>query len=184
MPERKTKKEEKLKMLLQDGRSFYHTQDLAVLWDISNPNTLHTTINRYVKRGLLNSIYRGFYCKIPLKEANPFELGLAALRGYGYISTESVLLENGIIFQDIKYITLVSGTSKRFKIAGHNFLVRKIKNEYLYNGEGIVFSGNIRKASLERAVADMLYFNPSYYFDASKSINQERVKEIQKIVGY
>jgi hypothetical protein len=33
-------------------------------------------------------------------------------------------------------------------------------------------------------VADMLYFNPKYYFDLAESIDFEKVAVIQKEVGY
>ncbi len=180
----KTVKEKKLKILLQDNRNLYHTQDLAVLWGIDNPNTLYTTIKRYVKSGIINPIYKGFYSTVPLNEINPFLLGLISLQRYGYISTESVLIKNGIIFQDIKYITLISNVSKKFQIADYNFLVRKMKSKYLYNDIGIIHSNDKREASTERAVADMLYFNPDYHFDNEKSINWPKVKEIQKTIGY
>lgn len=39
-------------------------------------------------------------------------------------------------------------------------------------------------ARLERAVADMMYFNPHYHFDNRKIINWKKVKEIQKAIGY
>ncbi len=178
------KTENRIKILLEDGRGIYHTQDLAVLWGVSNENTLRKIISRYIKRGLLKSIYKGFYSTLPLEKIDPFYLGVRALKRYGYVSTESILKENGVIFQDIKYITLVSDISKRMKIKDYSFLVRKMKEEYLYNSAGILFSEGIAKASLERAVADMLYFNPHYYFDNEKNINWKKVKEIKNIIGY
>ncbi len=171
-------------MLLQDKRELYHTQDLMVLWGISNENTLYTTINRYIKRGILYSIYKGFYATKPLQEINPFFLGSAALHKYNYISTESILVLNGVIVQDISYITFVSSNSKRFKIADYNFLSRKMKDSYLYNKTGVVHKDGVRVATVERAVADMLYFNPNYHFDGKDFINWKKVKEIQKNIGY
>ncbi len=178
------KTDNRIKILLEDGRSIYHTQDLAVLWRISNENTLYKTISRYIKKGLLKSIHKGFYSTLPIEKLDPFYLGVMALKRYGYVSTESILKENGVIFQDIKYITLVSDISKRMKIKYYSFLVRKMKEDYLYNPAGILFSGSIAKASLERAVADMLYFNPHYYFDNEKSIDWKKVKEIKNTIGY
>jgi hypothetical protein len=46
-------------------RKIYHTGDLAVLWDISNKNTLHTTISRYIRKGILFPIYKAVYATIP-----------------------------------------------------------------------------------------------------------------------
>ena len=177
-------KDQKLQKLLEDQRNLYHTQDLAVLWGIDNPNTLYTTIHRYTARGFLNRIYKGFYSALPLSEIDPSKLGVVALHEYGYVSTESALVEHGVIMQEIKYITLVSGYSKRFEINGFKFLSRKMKDEYLLNRAGVVTENGVRKATVERAVADMLYFNPDYHFDGKDFINWEKVKEVQKLVGY
>jgi predicted transcriptional regulator of viral defense system len=174
----------KSSILLKDGRCLYHVQDLAVLWNINNSNTLHTTISRYIRRGVLNNIYKGFYSTKPLSEINPLLLGLTSIHRYGYLSTESVLIEEGVIFQDIKYITIVSNISKRFQINKNNFLVRKMQEVYLKNKTGVLLKNGIRRATLERAVADLLYFNPDYYLDNTKNINWKKVKEIQKIIGY
>ncbi len=180
----KNKRGKKIKTLLTDGRSLYHTQDLAALWGTSNSNTLYTTIKRYVEAGYLNRIHKGFYSTVDIKKVNPYLLGVAMVHDYGYISTESILAEEGVIFQDVKYITLVSRKIKRTSIGNHHFLVRKMKEEFLYNETGVVVENGIRKATKERAIADMLHFNPDYYFDAKEKIDWKRVKEIQKAVGY
>ena len=177
-------RDQKIKKLLQDSRNLYHTQDLAVLWAMDNSNTLYTTIKRYIKRGLLNKIHKGFYSTTSLKEIDPVRLGLVGLHRYGYLSTESIFVKEGLIFQDIQYITLISDISKRFEIAGHKFLARKMQNDYLYNETGIIVRDGIRFASVERAVADMLYFNSSYHFDAKDIINWKKVEEIRNKIGY
>ena len=56
--------------------------------------------------------------------------------------------------------------------------------KYLYNNTGIYMKDNQRIALTERAVADMLYFNPKYHFDRKDVINWEKVKEIKKEIGY
>ncbi len=178
------KKDQKIKKLLQDSRKLYHTQDLAVLWGIDNPNTLYTTIKRYVKRGLLNKIHKGFYSTVPLNAVDPFCLGIVGLHRYGYVSTESVLVKEGLIFQALRYITLVSEISKRFEIAGHKFLARRMKDDYLHNEAGIIVKEGVRFASVERAVADMLYFNPDHHFDAKSSVDWKKVEEIRSKIGY
>lgn len=177
-----TKTNNKIQALLEDSRDLYHTQDLAVLWGIDNPNTLYTTIKRYSKKGVLNKIYKGFYSTKPIKDIDPVKLGLSALHRFGYLSTESVLVDEGIIFQDIKYITLVSDISKKFSIAGYDFKVRQLKDKFLFNEIGIERKDDKRVSSLERAVADILYFNPDYYFDAESRIDWEKVEKIKKQV--
>ena len=44
----------------------------------------------------------------------------------------------------------------------------------IYNDRGIDIIGGVAIASLERAVVDILYFNPNYYFDNRKVINWKR----------
>lgn len=180
----KIKKDKKLISLLREGRELYHTQDLGVLWGISNENTLYTTIKRYIKSGVLFRVHKGLYSIKKIDQIDKINLGLTSLHRYGYLSTESVLVKAGIIFQDIKYITFVSDISRKFKINGNHFLVRKMNPIYLYNNVGIYIKNNQRIASTERAVADMIYFNPKYHFDGENIIDWEKVKEIKKQIGY
>jgi len=177
-------KDQKIKKLIQNSKELYHTQDLAVLWGIDNHSTLYTTIKRYIKRGILNKIHKGFYSTVPLDKIDSACLGIVGLHRYSYMSTESIFVKEGLIFQDIRYITLVSDISNRFEIAGYKFMARQMKDDYLHNETGIIIKKGIRFASIERAVADMLYFNPNYHFDAKNNINWKKVKEIQNKVGY
>ncbi len=159
-------------------------KDLANLWGIINLNTLYTTLKRYTQNGLLYRVHRGLYSIKPIFQVDPYLLGIKALHQYSYVSTESVLFDLGIINQKIDYITLVSSSSKRFTIVDNNYIVRQLKDDYLYNDSGIIERDGIRIATLERAIADLLYFNPKYHFDAHNLINWLKVKKLQKIIGY
>lgn len=160
----------------------FHANDLANIWNIQNENTLHKTLSRYVKRGLLNRIYNGFYSIKKIKELNPYFLGIKSLHRSGYISCESVLYENGVLNQKPQVITLVSSISKSFSVGDIHYRSRKMKDKYLFNDSGIEIVNGIRKASLSRAVADMLYFNKKKYFDSldSSLINWNSVQKIIK----
>jgi hypothetical protein len=170
--------------LLKLDRKIYHTNDLALLWGISNKNTLYTAIKRYVQKGILLPIYKGLYATVPIKELNPLELGKAIIHRYAYLSTESVLAQAGIITQVTYAYTFVSSQSNRVTVGSMSFLFRKIKDEYLYNPVGITNQRGNFVATTERAVADMLYFNPKYHFDFAELIDFEKVKHIQKEIGY
>lgn len=165
-------------------RKIYHSNDLAILWNISNKNTLYTTIKRYVQKGVLIPIYKGLYSTIPISELDPLELGRAIIHRYTYLTTESVLAQVGIISQATYAHTFVSNVSKKVTVENVSFRFRKLKDEYLYNPTGIVQREGNLIATTERAVADMLYYNPKYYFDFSESIDFEKVKQIQKEIGY
>lgn len=174
----------KLKKLIRSDRNIFHTNDLAILWDITNRNTLYTTIKRYVQKGLLISIYKGLYSKVPIAELDPLELGKAIIHRYTYLTTESVLSQAGIISQPIYAYTFVSSLSKKVTVGSASFLYRKLKDEYLFNPTGIINQDGNFVASTERAVADMIYYNPKYHYDFIESIDFEKVRQIQKEIGY
>ena len=170
--------------LYQQPKTLFHTQDLALLWDIENKNTLYTTISRYVKRGILHRIHKGFYATAPLAELDPVELGTGYLHTFSYLSCETVLFQHGNINQPPGYITLVSTKSARFTIGQNHYLARQMKADYLYNPAGITRTQPYQAASVARAVADMLYFNPGYYFDAPNLVDWDEAARIQERIGY
>lgn len=167
------------------GEVVFHTDDLANLWHLTNKNTLYTTIKRYREQGLLFRIHKGFYALKNPKEIDPLLLGVKALHGYAYVSTETILREQGIIQQELQAITLISSQTKRFTVAGNMYYSRKLPDKFLYQPNGIITTANgVRKAMPERAVADLLYFNTHAYFDAGKRIDWKKVRALQKELGY
>jgi len=169
----------KINKLLQASTKLFHTQDLALLWGISNRNTLYTQIKRYVQKGLLHQIHKGFYSSVPVNQINPVLLGIGYLHNYAYLSTESILADNGVIFQQSPYITLVSTVSRKFSIVDYQYLVRKLRSKFLFNPLGLIFQNGYYQATLERAIADLLYYFPAKQFD-NRMINWAKVKAIQK----
>jgi hypothetical protein len=170
--------------LNQLNRKIFHTNDLAILWRITNRHNLYVTITRYVDKGVLFPIYKGLYATVPLDSLNPLELGRAIIHRYTYLTTEMVLAQAGIISQTVYDYTFVAEVSKRVMVGAWSFRYRQLKDEYLHNPAGIVNQDGFFRASTERAVADMLYFNPKYHFDVPKSINFDKVRLIQQEVGY
>lgn len=177
-------KQDRFAQIARLGETIFHTKDLASLWQIQSANTLHTTLKRYTAKGLLYRVYRGLYALKPLDQLDPILLGLKALHSFAYISTETVLAKAGIIFQVSDTITLVSAKSRNFSIGDYYYDSRRLSVKFLYQPAGIIEQNGIKMATVERAVADLLYFNPKAYFDAPKFINWQKVKQIQKIIGY
>lgn len=155
----------RISQLLASGQKMFHTADLAVIWGISDKNTLYTTIKRYVAKKVLFTIHKGFYSLIPTKDLDLYVLGVKFLHRYAYVSTETVLSQEGVIFQAVYPITLVSDVSRKFQINGQDYICRKMKNNRLLDSTGITNKNNVLFAEKKRAVSDMLYFNPKYHFD-------------------
>jgi predicted transcriptional regulator of viral defense system len=174
----------RLSELLQLDRKLFHTNDLAILWGIGNRHNLYMTISRYLEKGVLFPVYKGLYSTVPITALDPLELGTAIIHRYTYLTTESVLSQAGIISQRVYDYTFVADRSKRVSVGQWSFRFRKLKDEYLYHPAGIVNQNGNFIASTERAVADMLYYNPKYHFDISESINFEKVRSIQEEIGY
>jgi predicted transcriptional regulator of viral defense system len=167
------------------GETLFHADDLANLWSIANKNTLHVTLKRYVDQGLFFRIYKGFYSLKPLSQINPLLLGQKALHRYAYVSTETILAEKGIMLQSLNTITLVSSRTKRFTIGTNQYLSRTLSDKFLYQTSGILTGENgLRTASVERAVADMLYFNPLVLLDGAHLVEWKKVWHLQEELGY
>ena len=164
------------------GETIFHANDLAKIWKIEKKNTLNMTLKRYVDAGLLHRIYRGLYAIEEIINLDPLLLGARAINDYCYLSGESILAQRGIIFQKINYFTFIGGQTKRFKISNYQYYCRQLKDDFLYNDIGVDKTGKYNIATIERAVADILYFNPSYYFDNPVGINWDKVKDIQRKV--
>ncbi len=169
-------------LLLKQERKIFSIDDLALIWKIENRNTLRVTISRYVKEGTLIPIKRGLYSTAPLDELDPFSIGTSYIKGFCYISLQTVLSLHGLINQNPQAVTLIGGRSQEFEVNGERYICRKMKPAYLYNLEGIDLKKDYAVASAERAVADMLYFNTKFHFDAEERIDWKRVKKIKEKV--
>ncbi|MBU1953400.1 hypothetical protein KKH03_00320 [Patescibacteria group bacterium] len=175
-------------LLAQMNEKVFHASDLAALWEISNKNTLYTTLKRYGRSKLLYRIYKGLYSIVPPARLDPLLLGTKALHEYCYITTETVLFASGYISQKPSAITLAGSSSKKFKVTGNLYRSRKLNPKFLMNPLEILnikadnMSGAVKVASAERAIADMLYFNSHFHFD--KKVNWQKITQLQKQIGY
>ena len=170
--------------LIKTGKKLFHTGDLALIWKIDRPATLHMRVMRYVDRGMLYPIQRGLYSVVPFDKLDPLEVAVAINHGYCYLSTETILERNGVVNRRVNCLTFVARRSKMIVWQENRFIFRKLADKYLFQTVGIVQNEDFLVASLERAAADMKYFNPKFYFDTPNLINWDKVSQIQKEVGY
>ncbi len=178
----------RIALLSRTQETIFHIGDLANLWNIEDKNTLRVTLKRYVDIKLLYRIQRGFYSLIAIEKLDPLLVGSKAIHRFCYLSTESILFEEGYISHKPSVYTFVSEKNIQYSFTGGKFMSnfhvisRQLKSQYLYNDEGTYTFNGIQKARAERAICDMLYFNPKYTFD--KRPNWNLVRYIQKKVGY
>jgi predicted transcriptional regulator of viral defense system len=170
--------------LIKIGEVVFRDTDLAVIWGIINKNTLYTIIKRYTANGVLNRIKPGIYSIVDPGTISPEIIGVKMLHTYCYVSTETILRDEGIILQNILHTTFVSSASRKFIVAGHSFISRQLKDIFLYNDAGLYEKNGVLYATVERAVADLLYFDPLYYFDNERAVDWKKVRKIQKAIGY
>ncbi len=169
-------------LLARMDEKLFHTSDLANLWLIKNKNTLYTTLKRYCSAGLLYRLFKGLYSLLPPDNLDPILLGTKILHTYCYLSAESILYREGYVSKRPGSFTFISSKSDTFKVGDCLYKSRKANNRFLFNPVGINNMDGIRVASVERAIADMLYFMPKFHFD--RPIDWTKIREIQKTIGY
>lgn len=143
---------------------------------LSYPN-LKSKVNYYVNTGKLQRVRKGIYAK---ENFNPLELG-NKLYTPSYISLETVLQKEGVIFQHYTTIFIASYLSRKVRVADHDFFYRKIKNEILLNHEGIEQKEGYFIATKERAFLDAVFLYKDYHFDNLKGFDWEKINAMKKI---
>lgn len=164
--------------ILQDSKTVYRINDIAMLANVEKDSRLAKKLHYYVKTGRLRNPRRGIYTKI---KYNSEELA-CLLFTPNYISLEYVLQRAGIIFQFDSAITNSSYLSREIIINKQLYKYRQFKGEILVNLSGINRKANgINIATPERAALDMLYLNKAFYFDNINPINKEKIAQLLSV---
>ncbi len=169
-----------IKKLLQSEKTIFSTDDFRLIFGLKMPY-LSIVIGRLIKKGDLIRIKKGLYCVLRQKNLNHLELA-KKLKSPSYISMETVLAKEGVVFQDYSQtIFCISNNSVTIKILGLDYKYYKMKDSVLLNPLGINNDNGFMIASVERAICDRLYFSPKYYFDNIDNIDKEKIIKISKI---
>ena len=113
-----------LQRLINQKKKIFQSSELALLWGMTNKQTLQMTMYRYQKRGLLFRVAHGLYSVVPIEGLNPFAIGSAVAGALSYVSCESVMFQAGLINQAVRKITLVGKKQKQFSVGDHAFYCR------------------------------------------------------------
>ena len=167
-----------LSAILRSNKTVFTTEDIALLWHESlSPKTL-VRINYYVKQGELIPLRRGIYAKN--ENYNKLELATRIITP-AYVSFETILAREGVIFQFYMPIFVASYTTRQLLVDKQVYTYRKIKHEILLNPLGVEHTNETSSAVLERALLDTLYVGALSYFDNLRSVNWELLFSILPI---
>lgn len=164
--------------LFRSKQSVFSVSDIMLIWGENNSARANVRIAYYLKENQLYHIRRGFYAKD--KNYDRLELGTKILTP-SYVSFETVLLKEGIIFQYHQEIFVASYTTRKIEVDKQAYFYQKVKNQILLNSSGIKHGDTYSIASPERAFLDIVYLNKEYYFDNLAPLNWEKVYEILPI---
>lgn len=161
-----------LSTILRSAKTVLTLKDIALLWQDSDTDAARVRLNYYVRNGDLRRLRRGLYVKG--KEYNKLELATRIFTP-AYVSFETVLAKEGLIFQYQTQIMAASYLTRSVSIEGQTYSYKKIKDTILTNAVGIELLDETSVATKERAFLDTLYINTGYHFDNVRSLNWDKV---------
>jgi predicted transcriptional regulator of viral defense system len=167
-----------LAVILRSPKTVFSSKDISLLWSEASTAATRVRLNYFVKKGDLYRIRKGLYAKD--ENYNKLELATRILIP-SYVSFETVLVKEGLIFQYYEPVFIASYATRQITIHQQVYSFRKIKNTVLMNSEGIEHVNETSIANRERAFLDMIYINANYHFDNIRSINWDMVFEILPI---
>jgi predicted transcriptional regulator of viral defense system len=167
----------KIEQLYKTGRSVFTIDDLRVIWQEESPDHLKAQASYYVKKKKIQRLRRGTYALDPY---NPLELANKLIVP-SYVSLETALLKQGIIFQPADGIMSVARYNKKIVVAGIVFRYIKLPEEVLMNPVGLRKNDGVLMAGPERAVADCLYLGRGIDWQGSSRVDGAEVKKIAGI---
>lgn len=153
--------------LYQLPQTVFTTRELSVRFPTVPYPLLKRRLSYYVKSGKLVHPRRGIYLK---DRFDPLELA-NKLHAPSYISLDTVLRREGIIFQDSPIITAVSDKTVTITAAGTTASYRRAPAHVLFNPQGIIVTEQFAMASRERAFLDALYLYKEHHMDNLRPID-------------
>ena len=166
--------------IFRGGNTVFTFKDILLASGKTDASLLRRRIHYYVKAKELYPIRRGIYAKD--KKYDRLELA-NKIFSPSYISFETVLAKEGVVFQHYDLIFLAGYLTREISCAGGVYAFRKLKDSVLTNSLGIEIKVNYSIASRERAFLDLLYLNPCYHFDNLSSIDWDKCREILPVYG-
>ncbi len=161
--------------ILKSKATIFSFQEAFLSSGEKKPHLLMRRLNYYVKKGILHKIRRGLYAKD--KNYNKLEL-VTKIFTPSYISFETVLAQEGIIFQHYTTIFVATYQTREIVCDNQRYSFRKIKDAILTNIGGVENKEHYFIASKERAFLDTLYLNKDYHFDNLLPLDFDKILKL------
>ena len=172
------KKGQHLESILRSPKTVFSYKDVALLWGEPSSQAVRVRLSYYAKQGKLYRIRRGLYAKD--KNYHKFELATRIFTP-SYVSFETVLSQEGMIFQFYDKIFVASYLAREIEIDSQVYSFRRIKEPILTNAVGVEHRDESSIALKERAFLDTLYLNEDYQFDNLGALDWNKVFEMLPI---
>lgn len=155
----------------------FTVDEMAQLFPKLSSESLRNRLYYFTKVGKLTRLHAGVYAK---EGYNSLEL-VNKLYTPSYISLETVLAKEGVVFQYYETVFAVSYVTRELIIKDVTIQYRRIKESILTNTMGVEQKEGYYIASLERAFLDAIYIYKNYHFDNLGTVNWESIFTLKKI---
>lgn len=171
-------KSQYLETILRSPKTIFTVEDVVLLWQEPSTQAVRVRLSYYVQRGKLYHIRRGLYAK----DTNYNKLELAT-RIYtpSYVSFETILVQEGLIFQFHTKISVASYLTRDIEVDGQVYSFRKVKMDVLTHPLGIENRNESSFATRERAFLDMLYLHGDTHIDNPSGLDWNKVFDMLPI---
>lgn len=163
--------------LYSRSQTVFQIGEIAQIFPDIDPGNLRRRLHYFVSVGKLKNLRRGIYAK---NEYEPLELA-NKIYAPSYISFETVLLKEGVVFQYYKTIFVASYLSRTLIIDTHTITYRQIAEPALSNRSGIEEKNGYFIATKERAFLDAVFLYKDYYFDNLGTLDWDKIFELVSI---
>ncbi len=163
--------------LINSWKTVFTKRDISNILNFKTDMALDKFLYRAKKQWFLKNV---FYWVYALQKYDTLELA-SKIKKKSYISLETVLKKEWVIFQYYEDIFLISDNTIKKKVDWTNFVFHKLKDSILSNPLWLKNNWKYLIASKERAICDRLYLSKNYYFDNLSEIDFEKLEEISKI---
>jgi hypothetical protein len=169
-----------MKLLLKCGHNVFNMDDLGLVWGQQKRSDTVQSARDYARKGELTRLRRGLYALDP----QIIQIEEVAGRAFtpSYITGETVLAMKGLIFPATTEIHCAALKTKKITIGNSEIIYHMLRPKVFYDMAGIENRDNFTVASLERAIADLIYiYDGKYDFERLYDVDWDKLTEIGKI---